>query len=183
MYLYQQSPDRHAYFALRMGHLDDSMESEGEGPAQWTMYGCVNQVNGECWHADFTSATPLYLVHEAVLALSNTEPVERPLSGIAERNLPYVTVSPVGAGADPRRSAALASTPNTPQAGATPPISSAAARARPLTPPLTTPLEELCRTTRTTSGGASTTSPRDTRPDRPSPAIPPSSPSLTRIGN
>jgi hypothetical protein len=85
------------------------------------------QLNGERWHADFTSATPLYLVREAVLALSSTEPVERPLSGIPERNLPYVTVTPVGTGTDPRRSAALARTPNTSQAGATPPIASAAA--------------------------------------------------------
>jgi hypothetical protein len=127
MYLYQHSPDGHAYFGLRKGHLDDSMELEGEGPTQWTMYGCVDHVNGERWHADFTSATPLYLVHEVVLALSSTEPVERPLSGIPERNLPYVTVTPVGASADPRRSAALSRTPNTSQAGATPPIASAAA--------------------------------------------------------
>ena len=56
------------------------------------------------------------------------------------------------------------------------------ARAWPLTPPLTTPLEEPCRTTRTTSGGASTTSLRDTWPDRPSPVIPPSSPSSTWAG-
>ncbi|MET8412061.1 DUF317 domain-containing protein [Streptomyces sp. NPDC005195] len=62
MYLYQRSPDGHAYFSLRKGHLDDYMELEGEGPAQWTMYGCVDQVNGERWHADFASATPLYLV-------------------------------------------------------------------------------------------------------------------------
>ena len=27
-------------------HLDDYMELEGEGPAQWTMYGCVDHVNG-----------------------------------------------------------------------------------------------------------------------------------------
>ncbi|MGW2795996.1 DUF317 domain-containing protein [Streptomyces sp. NPDC001269] len=103
------------------------MELEGEGPAQWTMYGCVDHVNGERWHADFTSATPLHLVREAVLALSSTEPVERPLSGIPERNLPYITVTPVGADTDQRPSAALARTPHTPQAGATPPISSAAA--------------------------------------------------------
>jgi hypothetical protein len=128
MYLYQHSPDGHAYFALRKGHLDDYMELEGEGPTQWTMYGCVDHVNGERWHADFTSATPLHLVREAVLALSSTEPVERPLSGIPERNLPYVTVSPVGAGTDQRWSAALARTPRTSQAGAaTPTIASAAA--------------------------------------------------------
>jgi hypothetical protein len=128
MYLYQRSPDGHAYFALRKGELDDYMELEGEGPAQWTMYGCVDHVNGERWHADFTSSTPLYLVRKAVLALSSTEPVERPLSGIPERNLPYVTVSPVGAGTDQRRSAALARTPPHPsQAGVTPTIASAAA--------------------------------------------------------
>ncbi|MDT0467583.1 DUF317 domain-containing protein [Streptomyces gibsoniae] len=127
MYLYQRSPDGHAYFALRKGDLDDYMELEGEGPAQWTMYGCVDHVNGERWHADFTSATPLYLVRKAVLALSSTEPVERPLSGIPERNLPYVTVSPVGAGTDQRRSAALARTPHASEAGATPTIAPAAA--------------------------------------------------------
>ncbi|MGJ5804970.1 DUF317 domain-containing protein [Streptomyces europaeiscabiei] len=126
MYLYQRSPDGHAYLGLRKGHLDNYMELEGEGPAQWTMYGCVDHVNGERWHADFTSATPLYLVRETALALSSTEPVERPLSGIPERNLLYVTVTPVGTGADPRRPAALARTPNTSQAGATPPIASAA---------------------------------------------------------
>ncbi|MFE7216330.1 DUF317 domain-containing protein [Streptomyces sp. NPDC057611] len=127
MYLYQRSPDEHAYFALRKGHLDDYMELEGEGSAHWTMYGCVDHVNGERWHADFTSATPLCLVREVALAFSSTEPVERPLSGIPERNLPYVTVSPVGAGADQRRSAALSRTSNTSQAGATPPVASAAA--------------------------------------------------------
>ncbi|MFD0507110.1 DUF317 domain-containing protein [Streptomyces chiangmaiensis] len=42
MYLYQHSPDGHAYFALRKGHLDDYMELEGEGrpsgrcTAAWT---------------------------------------------------------------------------------------------------------------------------------------------------
>jgi hypothetical protein len=122
MYLYQRSPDGHAYFALRKGDLDDHMELEGEGPTQWTMYGCVDHVNGERWHADFTSATPLYLVRKAVIALSSTEPVERPLSGIPKRNLPFVTVSPVGAGADQRRSAALARTPHTSQAEAPPPV-------------------------------------------------------------
>lgn len=127
MYLYQRSPDGHSYFALRKGDLDDYVELEGEGPAQWTMYGCVDHVNGERWHADFTSATPLYLVREAVIALSSTEPVERPLSGIPERNLPYVTVSPVGAGTDQRRSAALARTPHPSQAEAPPPVASASA--------------------------------------------------------
>jgi hypothetical protein len=127
MYVYQRSPDGHAYLALRKGDLDDYVELEGEGPAQWTMYGCVDHVNGERWHADFTSATPLYLVREAVIALSSTEPVERPLSGIPERNLPYVTISPVSAGTDQRRSAALARTPYTSQAEAPPPVASASA--------------------------------------------------------
>lgn len=112
-YLYQHSPDEHAYFRLRKDHLDDYTELEGGGPAQWTMYGCVNEVNGERWHADFTSTTPLYLVQEAALALSSTDPVKRPLHAIPERNLPYITAQPANADPDPRRSAALARTPHT----------------------------------------------------------------------
>ncbi|MFD8963443.1 DUF317 domain-containing protein [Streptomyces sp. NPDC059568] len=116
-YLYQYAPDGHAYFRLHKDHLDHYTELEGGGPAQWTMYGCVERVNGERWHADFTSTTPLYLVHEAVLALSSTDPVERPLHAIPERNLPYITARPANAGPDPRRSAALARTTNAPHNG------------------------------------------------------------------
>ncbi len=115
MYLYQRSPDGHAYFGLRKSHLDYDAELQGEGPAQWTMYGCVDRVNGERWHADFTSGTPLYLVREAALALSSTAPVERPLSGIPERNLPYVTALPVAEDLEPRLAAALARTPSAQQ--------------------------------------------------------------------
>ncbi|MEV0035487.1 DUF317 domain-containing protein [Streptomyces sp. NPDC050804] len=106
---------------------------EGGGPAQWTMYGCVERANGERWHADFTSATPLYLIHEAVLALSSTDPVERPLHAIPERNLPHITARPANAGPDPRRFAALTRTPNTPPTApgptAAPPVGSPAAPA------------------------------------------------------
>ncbi|MFF3750540.1 DUF317 domain-containing protein [Streptomyces sp. NPDC002018] len=134
-YLYQYAPDGHAYFRLRKDHLDDYTELEGGGPAQWAMYGCVERVNGERWHADFTSATPLYLVHEAALALSSTDPVERPLHAIPERNLPYVTARPANAGPDPRRFAALTRTTNAslsgPAAPAAPPARSTPAPAAP----------------------------------------------------
>ncbi|MFE4826746.1 DUF317 domain-containing protein [Streptomyces sp. NPDC056672] len=134
-YLYQHAPDGHAYFRLCKDHLDDYTELEGGGPAQWTMYGCVNEVNGERWHADFTSATPLYLIHEAALALSSTDPVERPFHAIPERNLPYITVLPAKAGPDPRRFAALARTPNIPPTApaspATPPADSPSVPATP----------------------------------------------------
>jgi len=107
----QFSPDGHAYLSRRVFDIDEYAELEGEGRALWSMYACVNTVNGERWHADFTNRTPLYLVTETARALGSTEPVERPRSGIPERNLPYVTTSPVPEQTpDRRRSAALART-------------------------------------------------------------------------
>lgn len=109
----QHSPDGHAYFSQRAFDIDDNAELEGDGRAMWTMYACVNEVNGERWHADFTTRTPLYLVAQTVRAFSSLQPVERPRSGIPERNLPYVTTAPAPEqSADRRRSAALARTPH-----------------------------------------------------------------------
>lgn len=109
----QHSPDGHAYFAQRGFDVDDYAELEGAGRAMWTMYACVNEVNGERWYADFSSRTPLYLVTETARAFSSTEPVERLRSGIPERNLPYVTTMPAPEqAADRRRSTALSRTPH-----------------------------------------------------------------------
>jgi hypothetical protein len=137
--LSQHSPDGHAYLSRRTPDTDDyaemHLELEGNSPAMWTMYACVNEVNGERWHATFTSRTPLYLVTQTVRAFSSTEPVERPRSGIPERNLPYVTTTPA-AGPDPdrRRSAALARTPHARPAAAAPPSSPAASDTTPPVP-------------------------------------------------
>nr|WP_239070077.1 MULTISPECIES: DUF317 domain-containing protein [unclassified Streptomyces] len=128
-YLYQRSPDGHSSFALRKNHLDEYAELEGAAPALWTMHGGFDQVNGEHWQADFTSATPLYLVREAVLALTSTEPVQRPLCEVPERNLPYVTARSADEARDPRRSAALARTPNTPPSRPSTPAGSSPANA------------------------------------------------------
>ncbi|MCZ4097925.1 hypothetical protein [Streptomyces sp. H39-C1] len=51
-------PDEHAAFVLRKNHLDAYAELEGAEPAQWAMYGGLDQANPESWHASFTSATP-----------------------------------------------------------------------------------------------------------------------------
>lgn len=110
----RRSPDGHACLSQRGYDLDDYDELDGNGQAMWTMSACVDEVNGECWEAEFTSRTPLHLVTETVRAFSSTEPVERPRSGIPERNLPYVTTTPAPEpGPDHRRSAALARTPHT----------------------------------------------------------------------
>jgi len=62
--------------------------------------------------ADFTNRTPMYLVAETARAFSSTAPVERQMSGISQRNLPYITASPAPRpDPDRRRSAALARTP------------------------------------------------------------------------
>ncbi|NEA75436.1 DUF317 domain-containing protein [Streptomyces sp. So13.3] len=111
-HLYQHSPDEHAAFVLRKNHLDAYAELEGAEPAQWAMYGGLDQANPESWQASFTSATPLHLVRAAVVALTSAEPVERTRGEIPERHLPYVDVQPVDEEPDPRRSAALARTPN-----------------------------------------------------------------------
>lgn len=109
----RRSPDGHAYLSRRGFDIDDYAELAGEGRAMWTMYACVNRVNGERRHADFTNRTPLYLVTETVRAFSSTETVERPRSGIPERNLPYVTTAPVPEpDSDRLKSAALARTPH-----------------------------------------------------------------------
>ncbi|MBV9023015.1 MAG: DUF317 domain-containing protein [Streptomycetaceae bacterium] len=94
LYQYLHAPDGHAYFSTREYDLDEDEELAGEGPAQWTMYGCVDKAGGERWHATFTSGTPLSLVTRTALALSNPEPVERRLGAIPVRNLPYVTARP-----------------------------------------------------------------------------------------
>lgn len=121
-----RSPDGHAYLSQRDFDIDDYAELEGDGRALWTMYACVNQVNGERWHADFTNRTPLYLITETVRAFSSTDPVERPRSDIPERNLPYVTTVPVPEQAPAhRRSAALARTPHARPATAAPPAGTA----------------------------------------------------------
>lgn len=113
-HLYQNSPDGHASFALRKNHLNPYTELEGPEHALWSIYGGVDQADDESWHAAFTSATPLHLVRAAVVALTSTEPVERTRGEIPERHLPYVDVQPVDEASDPRRSAALARTPNPP---------------------------------------------------------------------
>jgi hypothetical protein len=113
MYSWQHSPDGHAYLGQRQFRLDHYAELDGAAQSLWTMYACVDEVNGEEWHTDFTEDTPLYLIAQTVRAFSNTEPVERPRSGIPERNLPYVTTAPVPEPeSDRRRSAALARTPH-----------------------------------------------------------------------
>jgi Domain of unknown function (DUF317) len=109
----QHSPDGHAYFSRRDFDIDDTAELEGDGWAMWTMYACVNEVNGERWYADFSNRTPLYLVTQTVRTFSSTDPVERTRSDIPERNLPYVTtVSALEPASDRSRSAALARTPH-----------------------------------------------------------------------
>ncbi|WP_433888529.1 DUF317 domain-containing protein [Streptomyces sp. CA-111067] len=109
----QYSPDGHAFFSRRAFDLDDYAELAGDSQAMWTMHACVNEVNGERWHADFTQNTPLYLVTQTVRAFSSTEPVERTRSAIPERNLPYVTTEPVSEpDSDRLREAALARTPH-----------------------------------------------------------------------
>jgi hypothetical protein len=129
MFQYLRAPDGHPYFSLRKYHLDEYEELAEEGPALWTMYGCVEKVNGERWHADFTSATPLYLVTRAALAFSSPEPVHRRLGAIPDRNLPYVTVRPAsGPAPDLRQAAALARTPAAPPIVASAPASRAPGR-------------------------------------------------------
>lgn len=120
-YLYQRSPDGHAYLSERWNHLNHDAEPEGGTPARWTMHACANAVNGESWHADFTYRTPLHLVTETVRAFSSTEPVERPRSSIPERNLPYLTTEPVPEpDSDRLRFAALARTPRAQPTGPAP---------------------------------------------------------------
>ncbi|MFC4035177.1 DUF317 domain-containing protein [Streptomyces polygonati] len=120
--LSQHSPDGRAYFSQRDYDVDDYTELKGDGRAMWTMYARVDGVDGERWHADFTSCTPLYLLTETARAFSSTEPVERPRSGIPERKLPYVTTTPAPEpDPDRRQSAALARTPHTHPAAAAPP--------------------------------------------------------------
>ncbi|MBM9508022.1 DUF317 domain-containing protein [Actinacidiphila acididurans] len=106
-----RSPDGHAYLSESRHGVNDYAELEGGYRARWTMYACVDVVNGERWHADFTNRTPLHLITEVTRAFSSTEPVERPRSGIPERNLPYVTITPIADDvSDHRQSAALTRT-------------------------------------------------------------------------
>ncbi|WP_435178601.1 DUF317 domain-containing protein [Actinacidiphila sp. bgisy145] len=110
----QYSPDGHAYFSRRDYDVPDHAELAGERRAMWTMYARVDGVNGERWHADFTSCTPLYLLTQTARAFSSTEPVQRIRSSIPQRNLPYVTTTPVPEpDSDRLKSAALARTPHT----------------------------------------------------------------------
>ena len=126
LYLYYRSPDGHAYFRERSWDLDD-YEELGGGPAHWSMYSCVDSVNGERWYADFTSVTPRALVSAATRAMSSADPVERPLCAIPERNLSYVTVRLADAQRPPLRSAAVARTsPHRQQSGGPPPSASSA---------------------------------------------------------
>lgn len=109
----RRSPDGHAYLGLRAYEVSDEAELEGSYRALCTMYACADEVNGDRWYADFTKRAPMYLIAETVQAFSSTEPVERPRSGIPERNLPYVTTTPVPEqSADRRSSAVLARTPH-----------------------------------------------------------------------
>lgn len=114
LHRYHWSPDGHAYLSRRTFSDDSNAELQGDSPARWTMRTCMEKVGAHWWHADFTDATPMYLVTAAVNAFSSTEPVERPRSGVPERNLPYVTATPA-AEPDPDRLrwAALARTPHT----------------------------------------------------------------------
>jgi hypothetical protein len=111
LHRYQWSPDGHAYLSQRNYDVDDTAELEGDYPTLWTMYACVEKAAGERWHATFTERVPLHLVTTAVSAFSSSEPVERPRSGIPERNLPYLTAEPAPeADCDRLRTAALART-------------------------------------------------------------------------
>ncbi|MFI9273985.1 DUF317 domain-containing protein [Kitasatospora sp. NPDC052896] len=129
-YLYQRAPEGHAAFRMRKFHLDEEAELLEQGPPQWTLHACVERENGERWHADFTGSTPLYLVREAVVAFSSTNPVVRALLAVPERNLSYVRMRRVPEAAAPRQSAALARTAQPRQPGpapAAPPTTASAA--------------------------------------------------------
>ncbi|MEV3857547.1 DUF317 domain-containing protein [Streptomyces sp. NPDC050095] len=45
-YRYHHSPDGHAYLRLNLGEMDFHAELEGEVSAAWSMYACVEAVNG-----------------------------------------------------------------------------------------------------------------------------------------
>ena len=94
LFQYQHAPDGHAYLSLRQNDADFHAELEGGVPAEWTMYGCVEAARGPRWHADFTSATPRYLITAATEVLSSPAPVRRTLRDLPERNLPYLTTRP-----------------------------------------------------------------------------------------
>ncbi|MDF2254354.1 DUF317 domain-containing protein [Streptantibioticus ferralitis] len=113
-FLYLHAPDGRAYLRMRRGELADDVELRGDGPALWTMHAGIDEVAGERWHADFTAHTPLHLLAATARAFSSADPVERTLADIPERNLLFITATPVDEHAATRQSAALARTPNAP---------------------------------------------------------------------